>query len=186
VKLTENHFRILDTLYRQEISTQRQLAEQTGISLGQVNYVIKSFLEKGLVKIGNFRKNPHKIGYVYLLTPKGIEAKSRLAARFVMTKLKEYNEIREKLADRLSAIEGKNQTRIIFIGPAVVKELVDSTIRENSLNLALIGHCPSWRGLKDYDPDSFDTALLFEGSSKDARRIEQQIELASGKLVPLW
>ena len=65
---SEKTFQILDTLDRQEISTQRQLAEHAGISLGQVNYIIKSLLEKGLVKIGNFRKNPRKIGYVYLLT----------------------------------------------------------------------------------------------------------------------
>ena len=71
--LSEKHFQILDTLDGQEISTQRQLAQFTGISLGQINYVLKQLLEKGLVKIGNFRKNPYKIGYTYLLTPKGIE-----------------------------------------------------------------------------------------------------------------
>ena len=79
--LSEKHFQILETLDVQEISTQRQLAKLTGISLGQINYVLKQFLAKGLVKIGNFRKNPHKIGYAYLLTQKGIETKSKLAAR---------------------------------------------------------------------------------------------------------
>ena len=47
----------------QEITTQRQLSEQTGISLGQVNYVVKSLINKGLIKIGNFRKSERKIGY---------------------------------------------------------------------------------------------------------------------------
>ena len=79
--LSEKHFQILETLDVQEISTQRQLAKLTGISLGQINYVLKQFLAKGLIKIGNFRKNPHKIGYAYLLTQKGIETKSKLAAR---------------------------------------------------------------------------------------------------------
>jgi EPS-associated MarR family transcriptional regulator len=95
--LSEKHFQILETLDRQEISTQRQLAKFTGISLGQINYVLKQFLAKGLIKIGNFRKNPRKIGYAYLLTPKGIEEKSKLAARFIISKLKEYNNIRGKL-----------------------------------------------------------------------------------------
>jgi len=67
--LSEKHFQILETLDEQEISTQRQLADFTGISLGQINYVLKQFLSKGLVKIGNFRKNPHKIGYAYLFNP---------------------------------------------------------------------------------------------------------------------
>jgi EPS-associated MarR family transcriptional regulator len=103
--LSEKHFQILETLDRQEISTQRQLAKSTGISLGQINYVLKQFLSKGLIKIGNFRKNPHKIGYAYLLTPKGIEAKSKLAARFIISKLREYNNIRGRLVGKLTAIE---------------------------------------------------------------------------------
>ncbi len=94
---SEKDFQVLDALDSQEITTQRQLAEHSGISLGQVNYVLKSLLEQGLVKIGNFRKSPRKIGYVYLLTPKGLEAKSRLAADFVISKLKEYHVLRRKI-----------------------------------------------------------------------------------------
>ena len=63
--LSEKHFQILETLDWQEISTQRQLAKFTGISLDQINYVPKQFLSKGLIEIGNFRKNPHKIGYAF-------------------------------------------------------------------------------------------------------------------------
>ena len=73
MNFSEKHFQILGTLDSQEISSQRQLAKSTGISLGHINYVLKRLLEKGLVKTGNFRKNPYKIGYTYLLTPKGIE-----------------------------------------------------------------------------------------------------------------
>jgi len=78
MKLPEKTFQVLETLDSQEISTQRQLADYSGISLGQVNYILKSLLGKGMVKVGNFRKNPHRIGYVYLLTPEGIETKSKL------------------------------------------------------------------------------------------------------------
>ena len=60
---SQKDFEVLDALDNHEITTQRQLSEYTGISLGQVNYVLKSLLEKGLVKIGNFRKNQNKIGY---------------------------------------------------------------------------------------------------------------------------
>ncbi|MCK4605166.1 MAG: MarR family EPS-associated transcriptional regulator [Deltaproteobacteria bacterium] len=185
MELSENHFQILDTLDREEISTQRQLAEQASISLGQVNYVLKSFLEKGLVKIGNFRKNPRKIGYVYLLTPKGIEAKSRLAAKFVMWKLKEYHSLRERLAERLVAIEDKGR-RIVFVGPAVVKDFMDSIIQENALDLTLVGHCSCWESLKNYEPDSFDVAILFDGSRKDTRKIREEVGIPSRKLLPLW
>jgi len=78
--LTEKDFQVLDAIDRHEIPTQRQLAAHAGISLGQVNYVLRSFLDRGLVKLGNFRKNPKKVvSYAYLLTPKGLEEKSKLA-----------------------------------------------------------------------------------------------------------
>ncbi len=186
MELSENHFQILDTLDREEISTQRQLAEQAGISLGQVNYLLKSFLEKGLVKIGNFRENPRKIGYVYLLTPKGIEAKSRLAAKFVMRKLKEYYSVRERLAERLVAVENKGRHRIVFVGPAVVKDFMDSIIQENALDLRVVGHCSCWEYLRNYEPDSFDVALLFDGGRKDVRKIREEIGIPFRKLLLLW
>ena len=145
MKHSEKTFQVLDTLEREEISTQRQLADHSGISLGQVNYILKSLLKRGLVKIGNFRKNPNKIGYAYLLTPKGIETKSRLAVKFVMAKLKEYDRLRERLADRLIAIEENGYERIVFVGPFMMKEFIDSIIKERDLNLILVRH---YKGLK--------------------------------------
>jgi DNA-binding Lrp family transcriptional regulator len=61
--LSDKAFEVLDTLDRQPIINQRQLAQHAGISLGQVNYILKSLLGKGFVKVGNFRKSPHKVGY---------------------------------------------------------------------------------------------------------------------------
>ena len=182
----EKTFQVLDTLDRREISTQRQLAEHSGISLGQVNYILKSLLEKGLVKIGNFRKNPRKIGYVYLLTPKGIEAKSRLAVRFVMSKLGEYNTLRKGLAERLSIIEKKSHVRTIFVGPPLVKEFVESVIKERQLKLFLVGHSSNWKELEQIAPESFDIALLFDDNSDGVRKISEAIGISREKLIPLW
>jgi len=186
MKLTEKTFQVLDTLDREEISTQRQLAEHAGISLGQVNYILKSLLEKGMVKIGNFRKNPRKIEYAYLLTPKGIETKSGLAVRFVIAKLKEYDTLRKRLAERLVEIQEKGHVRIIFVGPSIVKEFVDSIIKEGHLKLFLAGHCCNWKDLKDIKPSSFDIALLFDGNSESLRKIEGAINISREKLLPLW
>jgi EPS-associated MarR family transcriptional regulator len=186
MKLTEKTFQVLDTLDREEISTQRQLAEHSGISLGQVNYILKSLLEKGMVKIGNFRKNPRKIGYAYLLTPKGIETKSRLAVRFVMHKLNEYDTLRKRLTERLAEIEEKGHVRIMFVGPLIVKEFVNSIIREGRLKLFLSGHCSNWKDLKDIEPDSCDIALLFDGNSESLRKIEGATDISREKLLPLW
>jgi EPS-associated MarR family transcriptional regulator len=182
---SEKHFQILDTLDREEISTQRQLAEFTGISLGQINYVLKRLLAKGLVKIGNFRKNPNKIGYAYLLTPKGIETKSRLAVRFVIAKLNEYNNIREKLAERLTAIAKKGHGRIVFIGPDIVKEFVESIIREEkALKLVLVSHCKDWQEIKRQNPESFDIVVEFN-SNRD-NEVRKHSGISSDKVVSLW
>ena len=184
--LTEKDFQILDALDSQEITTQRQLAEHSGISLGQVNYVIKSLLEKGLVKIGNFRRNPHKIGYAYLLTPSGIEAKSKLAVKFVMSRLEEYNRIRQRLAERLAAIEEKGPYRIIFVGPQLVEECLRSLIKEQKLNLKIVGLCRSYKELASYSSEVFDTALLFDDNQQGLTEISRETGIPLERIVSLW
>jgi len=72
MKFSRKAFKVLEALNDREITTQRQLSEHTGISLGQVNYVVKSLIAKGLVKIGNFSKSKQKIGYAYLQSGKDI------------------------------------------------------------------------------------------------------------------
>lgn len=186
MKLSEKTFQILDTLDRQEISTQRQLAEHAGISLGQVNYILKSLLEKGLVKIGNFRRNPHKIGYAYLLTPKGIEAKSRLAVKFVMSKLSEYHSVRNRLTEKLTIIEKEGHVRIIFVGPPIMKEFMDSIIDEKHMKLVLVGHRDNWKDLKNIKPESFDKALLFDDDSGGIRKMGEATGISRDKLLSLW
>ena len=56
--------------------TQRELAKDLGFSLGKLNYCLKALMTKGLIKIKNFRKNPDKSVYIYILTPKGISIKT--------------------------------------------------------------------------------------------------------------
>lgn len=79
-----------------EIS-QRQLASAMGISVGATNYCLRALVEKGWVKLENFQKNPNKLGYLYLLTPTGINAKATLAAEFLKRKLVEYEELTEEI-----------------------------------------------------------------------------------------
>ena len=85
--------------------TQRELAESLGVSLGSTNYCLKALVEKGWVKLENFQKNPNKIGYLYLLTPMGISAKTALTARFLRRKLNEYEALKieiEQLKSEMS------------------------------------------------------------------------------------
>lgn len=77
--------------------TQRKLSQEMGVSLGKVNYCIKKLTKKGMVKITNFKKNPNKVGYAYILTPRGIEEKARLTFSFLKRKIKEYEDLKEEI-----------------------------------------------------------------------------------------
>ncbi|MCF8069616.1 MAG: MarR family EPS-associated transcriptional regulator [Desulfobacterales bacterium] len=133
-------FLILEALDAKENITQRQLSKQTGISLGQANYVLKSLMVKGLVKLEKFHKNSNKAKYVYLLTPKGIEAKSRLAVNFVVSKLKEYDSLRLKIEECLLALSEDHFDNFVFYGPDIVKDLITSVISDKNININISAH----------------------------------------------
>ena len=78
--------------------TQRELSQEMGVSLGKVNYCIRKLTEKGLIKITNFKQNPNKVGYVYILTPTGIEEKARLTFSFLKLKIKEYEMLKDEIS----------------------------------------------------------------------------------------
>jgi len=92
-----DHFNVLRTIKNKPKSSQRELAEELGFSLGKLNYCLNALKNKGLVKIKNFRKNPNKINYIYVLTPKGITAKTQLTLNFMKLKMKEYDELRKEV-----------------------------------------------------------------------------------------
>lgn len=91
------HFRILRMLEENPTLSQRELAEALGISLGRLNYLLKALLEKGLIKVRNFRSNDRKMGYAYLLTPQGIAEKAVLAVRFLQRKHEEYERLKREI-----------------------------------------------------------------------------------------
>ena len=90
----------LDLLRRLESNpkfTQRQLSREMGVSLGKVNFCMKKLTEKGWVKLTNFTHNPNKMGYTYLLTPSGIEEKTRLTFSFLKRKVIEYEVLKKEI-----------------------------------------------------------------------------------------
>ena len=93
----EDHFEVLRKIEKNPNSTQRELAEELGFSLGKLNYCLKALKNKGLVKIENFNKNPNKINYIYVLTPKGFSEKTKLTINFMKAKMKEYDELKAEL-----------------------------------------------------------------------------------------
>ena len=92
-----NKFQILKSLEQDSRFTQRQLSNNLGVSLGKVNYCIKSLVEKGFIKVNNFRNSNNKIQYSYLLTPKGIEEKVKLTLDFIRIKTQEYDTLKQEI-----------------------------------------------------------------------------------------
>jgi EPS-associated MarR family transcriptional regulator len=97
MKNNTDHFEVLRKIKNKPNSSQRELAEELGFSLGKLNYCLKALNNKGLVKIENFAKNPNKLNYIYVLTPKGIAAKTKLTLNFMKSKMKEYDELKNEL-----------------------------------------------------------------------------------------
>ena len=95
----QDHFNVLRKIDKKRKSTQRELAEELGFSLGKLNYCLKALKAKGLIKMKNFEKNPHKLNYIYVLTPKGITKRTKLTLNFMKRKMKEYDELKNEIKD---------------------------------------------------------------------------------------
>jgi EPS-associated MarR family transcriptional regulator len=97
VSKKQNKFQILKSLELDSCPTQRQLSNDLGVSLGKINYCLKSLIKKGFIKVNNFRNSNNKIQYSYLLTPKGIEEKSKLTLDFIRIKTQEYGTLKQEI-----------------------------------------------------------------------------------------
>lgn len=111
----ENRYRLLKLLEQNPSLNQRELAKAMGISLGKTNYCLNALIERGLVKVGNFRRSKSKLNYAYCLTPKGLEEKARITLRFLKYKQEEYtalvkelNELRQEAAQINLDHKGEN------------------------------------------------------------------------------
>ena len=93
----EAHFRVLRLLEHNPRMKQRELAAAAGVSLGKTNYCINALLEKGLIKVQNFKSNKRKLAYAYLLTPAGIAEKAGLTQRFLKRKMEEYEVLKAEI-----------------------------------------------------------------------------------------
>ena len=93
----DTEYTLLKILKDNPEMTQRQLSKELGLSLGKTNYVLHALMDKGLMKLSNFTTSNKKLGYLYLITPKGIEEKSILAKNFLERKSALYSKLKEEI-----------------------------------------------------------------------------------------
>jgi len=107
---TDDHeirYRLLKLLGDDPNLTQRQMAGEMGLSLGKFNYCLKELVKKGIVKIERFTTSDRKAGYMYILTPNGIEQKAKITVNFLKRKLHEYQEIKQEIEKLKKEVEAE-------------------------------------------------------------------------------
>ena len=95
--MNESHFKTLHELSSNGNLTQRELSERLGLSLGSVNYVIQALIGKGYVKAQRFKNSKNKMGYMYILTPKGMNEKVKQTQEFIHRKMVEYERLKREI-----------------------------------------------------------------------------------------
>jgi EPS-associated MarR family transcriptional regulator len=100
----ETHYKVLKILEQNPQVSQRELANELGVSLGKANYCLNALIEKGLVKANNFKNSANKRAYIYVLTPRGIDAKAKISVRFLQRKLDEYEALRAEIEELQSEL----------------------------------------------------------------------------------
>lgn len=99
--MSDDHtsYGLLKTLEDNPGLSQRDLAKRLGVSLGKVNFCLNALIEKGCLKVNNFRNSDNKLAYAYLLTPKGVEQKARMTVEFLQAKVQEYERLRAEIEE---------------------------------------------------------------------------------------
>ena len=95
--ISDTEYIILRILKDNPNITQREMAKELGLSLGKTNYIVRALVDKGWVKLSNFKRSDNKLGYIYLLTPEGVSEKTVLAQNFLKRKSEEYNKLKKEI-----------------------------------------------------------------------------------------
>ena len=106
----ETHYRLLKLIARNPEMSQRELADAMGVSVGKINYCLRAVIERGLVKVNNFKANSHKRAYAYYVTPKGVTVKAKLAIQFLQRKLAEYRDLKDQIEQLQREVETSRLT----------------------------------------------------------------------------
>ena len=104
----DTHLKVLRRIEENPEITQRELAQELGVSLGKVNYCLKALIDRGWVKANNFRNSHNKAAYAYLLTPSGLEEKTKITLRFLKQRMREYEQLRSEIAELEAEVNGKD------------------------------------------------------------------------------
>ena len=110
----DTHLKVLRSIEENPEITQRELAQKLGVSLGKVNYCLRALIDRGWIKVKNFKNSHNKASYAYLLTPSGIEEKAKITVRFLKQRMRDYEQIKREIVELEAEVNGstvQSQTR---------------------------------------------------------------------------
>ncbi len=130
---------VLEALSEAADLPQRGIAERTGLNLAKVNFVLRALVDKGYVKLKRVKANPHKRRYLYLLTPEGVSAKSRLAYHFVQRTLRQYAAVEDRVAESVERMAARGVRRVVLWGATEITELCLRVLKRSDAPLKVVG-----------------------------------------------
>lgn len=92
--ITEDQLDLMHLIEKDGEASQRLIAQNTGFSIGKVNYCLKALVDIGFIKIQNFSNSTQKLNYAYILTPKGVQEKTAVTKKFLIKKQQEYDKLK--------------------------------------------------------------------------------------------
>ena len=108
----ELRLRLLRLLTEHPELSQRELAQRLDLSLGKTNYCLRALIDKGWVKVNNFRTSNNKMAYAYVLTPSGLRAKLNATSHFLRRKQDEYAQLEREIAELRDEVERNGHSNI--------------------------------------------------------------------------
>ena len=95
--ITEDQLDLMHIIEKDGRASQRLISQNSGFSIGKVNYCLKALIGIGFIKIHNFNNSNKKLNYTYILTPKGIKEKTAITKQFIIKKKQEYDKLNSYL-----------------------------------------------------------------------------------------
>jgi len=173
---------VLDALAAEKALSQRKLSAATGLNLKKINFCLHKLLEKGYIKFERVRQNPNKLVYLYLLTPDGIRAKSRLTYRFIKFTMEQYGKIEEKICRSLNALAQTKADRVALYGVSDVARILFDLMNGHPLQVVGIvddayegGEFCGRRVLRSEALARLDYDRLLVTSLEDPEQVDQRL-----------
>ena len=126
---------MLEALQAEPSLSQRKLARRVGVPLSKAHFILRRLVEKGMVKVRNVSKSEHRLGYLYVLTPAGIEAKAKLTYGFLQRAAADYQSMRKRVEQALDeaiqkAKNGDPKVTVALLGDGPLGEVVRDALQD--------------------------------------------------------